>query len=86
MPSFGVQVEGDRATAPSTKFPHSPQRMSAVGGTGPRQFFGKDFEIANRGSASVHVPSYVTHSTDGLYKSNKHANSPRFRFSQESRF
>lgn len=85
--SFGRQVQGERATAPRVKFPKSQQRPNEVGEAGGgRVFQGKEFAFASRGAASVQVPVYVSHETDGLYRSAKAVNSPRFGFSRESRF
>lgn len=83
---FGKQVEGERTTAPSCKFTLSPQRPGAVGAAGSKQFLGKDLEFASRGAASVQVPNYVTHQSNGLYRSPKQANAVSFGFCKESRF
>ena len=82
--SCGRQVEGDKPTSGRAVFPHSPQRPK-VGAGGDKQFFGKELAYMSKGSASVHVPCYVTHKT-GLERSAQKRNSPRFGFSKEERF
>ena len=84
--SMGRQVQGQRVSAPNAKFPKSQQRPTEIGGGGARQYMGKDLQFAFRGAASVHVPNYVSHATNGLYRSTKQSNSPRFGFARESRF
>ena len=84
--ALGRQVEGERASAPSFKFSQAPQRPAAIGGKGSKQFLGKELEFVSRGVASVQVPNYISHQTNGLWKSTKQTNSPRFGFSKESRF
>ena len=81
--ALGHQVEGKRTSAPNYQFGTSPQRPKGTVGS---QYFGKEHEFATRGKASLHVPNYLEHRMNGLFRSHKEANSPHFGFSKEPRF
>lgn len=79
---MGRQVEGTRTSAPKYKFSKAAQRPEAGR---DMLYLGKELEFATIGKESTHT-YYVSHTTDGLFRSAKDTNSPRFKFSSEARF
>jgi hypothetical protein len=82
--AFGRQVEGQKGNGATYRFTSEEQRPAIMGRS--KMFLGKEMEGSNRGNASIQAPCYVAHESHGLYRSTKHANSPRMTFSKESRF